>query len=56
MKLTKPSFGINKALVGKLIAASVIRALIFGVQTRQVAGPTIRKWQCLLPEMLHVST
>ena len=43
-----PGFGLSRQLRGRLIAASVIRSLLFGVQCREVSGVTLRKWQSWL--------
>ena len=35
-------------MVGQLINAAVVRALIFGTESRLVTGKTTRKWQCFI--------
>ena len=43
-----PRFGLPKQLRGRLVAASVIRSLLFGLQCHAVSGATLRKWQTWL--------
>ena len=43
-----PRFGLGPKILGQLIYAGVLRALLFGTESRCVSGKTIRKWQCFL--------
>ena len=43
-----PRFGLPDRIVGQLIYAGVVRALLFATETRAVSGKTIRKWQCFM--------
>ena len=43
-----PRFGLPPKILGQLIYARVLRALLFGTESRCVCGTTMRKWQCFL--------
>ena len=56
LKRKLPSFGLNRRLRGRLISASVIRCLLYGVQCREVSGSTARKWQTWLNSVAREAT